>query len=233
MKEFTLQQIAEIIRDRHCLTKERFYYYFPTLFEFDMRKTREYWKIYESFPSKLCDPGHFYVMEDIIEKSSEVLRIIRNESIPYSAVRETNEARKQIHYKIGEDIHCVEINLNKAADVIMYAKILEKEYEVIALIDFIEKIPQKHNEPEMPVYDGDIFVTMEGSLWNRERDNIYVCDKGTYKQLLYTKGKGYMRDGKPDYDPEANYNYHALTLNETFTKVGNIYIDCSILSDKK
>lgn len=232
MKKFTLHEITDIIRDRHYMTKERFLYYFQLMHGFDSYKINEYWKVYERFP--YWDQRYTEVMEDIIEKVSAFISIIKNGSIPQQCRENTSDIKKKIHYNVNGEDAVLDANFNNPTDIVFYAEILKQGYEISCILDFIEKIHGRE-EPsgeshDIPVYDGDIFITRDESYSSSREDNIYVCDKGVYKRLLYTKGKGYLRRGEPDYD-DGRYNSHVLTCCKSLKKVGNIYQDCSILKD--
>ena len=124
------------------------------------------------------------------------------------------------------------MDFNEASQVIAYAGILRQGGEIVAALDFVEKISCGQSG-YMDVFDGDIFAVYEENMWCRGcEDNLYVCDKGTYRRLLYTAGKGYLRKGEPDYDMDNAYNAYVLTLCRNYTKIGNIYVDCSMLEDK-
>lgn len=234
MKQFTLEQITDILWDRHYLTRERFAHYFRTMYGFDERKIRDYYKIYERFP--FWEQRSAEVMEDIVEKVSPLIEAIKSPPLDYSVTKESAEVKRQVHYKgVDGDAIVLDVNFNDAASVILYAGLLQSGLEIICVLDYVEKIHGRETGGEtkdFPVYDGDIFVTADESYSSSSEDNVYVCDKGVYKRLLYTKGKGYMRKGHPDYD-DGRYNSHVLTCCKSFKRLGNIYIDCSMLIDKE
>jgi hypothetical protein len=57
-----------------------------------------------------------------------------------------------------------------------------------------------------------------------------MCHGGPYKRLLYTQGKGYVRNGDPDLD-DPNYSSHVLIMKDKIQFIGNIYTDASFLVD--
>ena len=235
MKTFTLQQISEVIDYKYQLTRERFFYYFTHLYGFSAKSIERYWETFHRFPRFLGDPKNHELLEDMLEKVAEVVGILRlDDAIPYRVKQHTKPVRKQIYYRRSEggESQVVEVDFNEPAQVVAYAEILRQGCEIVAALDFVEKI-SAGRDGYIDVYDGDIFATYEDSTWFRGReDTIIVCNGGTYRRLLYTAGKGYLRKGEPDYDMDNAYNSHVVTLCRNYSKIGNIYVDCSMLVDK-
>ena len=235
MKTFTLQQISEVIDYKYRLTRERFFYYFTHLYGFGAKEIERYWEVFHRFPRLLGDPKTHELLEDMLEKVAEIVGILGlDDAIPYHVKQHTKAVRKRIYYRRAADgeLLDVEVDFNEASQVVAYAEILRQGCEVVAALDFVEKI-SAGGDGYIDVYDGDIFATYEDSIWYRGReDTIIVYNGGTYRRLLYTAGKGYLRKGEPDYDMDHAYNSHAITLGRNYSKIGNIYIDCSMLVDK-
>jgi hypothetical protein len=226
-KTFTLEQINNVFSNRHYLTRERFLHYFESLGH-ERYDAENLWNIYNDFPywrEDLSDK-----MEYIIEKADKFIELIASDKFPYSAIQESKEVRKRIYYKTDDELLSVDFNLNDAVDITLYAKLIERRITIVTILDFVEKISDKNGSGSTDVFDGDIFVTTDESYARDRDDNIYVCDNGVYRGLLYTKGRGYVRNGKPDYD-EGRYNFHVLTLKKSFRRIGNIYVDMSALID--
>jgi hypothetical protein len=228
MKTFTLEQINNVFRNRHYLTRERFLYYFTLKYGLSDYEAERRWDTYQQFP--YWDSNRADEMDDLLEKVDELIKIIQIGVYRYD--RQLKPIRKQVHYKVGDELRVYEFDLNVYADIILYAKLLEPEQstpvEIVATLDFVDEF-YDNNKTEH-VYDGDIFVTTDESYSRSYYDNIYVCDGGKYKRLLYTKGKGYVRNDSPDYD-EGSYNHHVLTSCKKHKKIGNIYLDMSVLID--
>jgi hypothetical protein len=228
MKKFTLKQINEIFRDRDYVTRDRFYHYFRIKYGFDDDRLKQYWSTYEKFP--YWDDRQHPVMEDIIEKVSDLIAFMKNGSLTYNVRSSFTPVRKLVHYKTRQgDTDSLDVNFNDTADILLYAEIIKKQYEIIAILDFVEKISRSDKYTD--VFDGDVFSTVD--TWHSyESGDLFLCDKGTYKKLLYTIGEGYLRDGVPCCDKKhSNYNQHVLTLKDSFHKLGNIYLDASFLID--
>ena len=134
---------------------------------------------------------------------------------------------KRIYYQNGAAIASFVVDLNEADAVILYAEFLKRKPEVIAAVDCIEELT-KGNE-RIRVFEGDVFSIDE--TWNRRRDGeFFMCCGGPYQKLLYTRGKGYIRNGKPDFD-EEEYSSYVLTGKDNFWFIGNAYADPSFLID--
>lgn len=236
MKQYTLQQINDTLRDRYYITRERFFHYLTILYGYEQNKIQRLWKMYEAFPVW----GHAAAgdMEDILDKVSTIVPLIVNDKL-HKVSQRTRAIRKQVHYRLREEEETlsVDINLNSAADVILYANLLQQEYiSIVAVLDFVERISGRilgnDLREYLDCYDGDIFTTIDESYSTSHEDNIYVCDDGTYRRLLYTKGRGYLRNGEPDYDYDNGYDKNILTCCKSVRRIGNIYIDASVLVDK-
>lgn len=232
MKQFTLQQIADIIRNKSYITKERFYHYFRIVHQFDDRKLREYWNVYCKFP--FWDERYAPILEEIIETIDPLIQMRDIEPVDYSIRQETAPIIRQIHYTIDGTTHVLDADFSCPTDIIFYAEILKAGHKIEAILDFVDTIYGRmgndRDSKDHKAYKGDIFVTRDEDYSSSSSDNIYVHDGDCYRRLLYTKGKGYLRKGQPDYD-EGRYNHHVLTCCKNFRKIGNIYLDASVLID--
>jgi hypothetical protein len=217
MDSFTLKQIKEIL-DLKYVPKERVSNYLITK-GYDKEKEKYIWGLIDSFPR-------------IQENDFKDAECVFNELLAmpcYSqwkcVCHEGKKIIKKVFYREGKRIISITFNLNDETDIVLYADFLKKRPEIINIVDFIETINK--NKEYIDVFDGDVFSARDD--WDENQDgSIYACNNGCYKRLLYTRGKGYMREGKPDYD-KGEYNYHVLTLKKSFKKIGNIYADASFL----
>lgn len=110
----------------------------------------------------------------------------------------------------------------------------------------------------MRIYEGDIFVTYNeyanerNNIWSDRGNGVFVARWDGYRQLLYTRGRGYVKAddcGEPNYattqcdeeyneeylsyDDDHRYSHHKLTLGHSWERVGNIFCDISMLREKK
>jgi hypothetical protein len=217
MKAYTLEQINKIIKNR-CYSKERFAYLF-SIFGYNEKEVEKLWEVYSAFPRVREDD--YENAELVVDKILEIPKV----ETPWNICHSPRDCKKRVYYKHENQVCNFDIDLNRLDEVILYADFLKKNPEIIVIVDFIEELG--YRETRLSVYDGDIFSTSD--LWHRDRDGeIIVCDKGTYRRLLYTKGKGYIRNRKPDYD-EGKYSSYVVTGKNRYSKLGNLYVDVSFL----
>jgi hypothetical protein len=241
MKQFTLQQINDIFNNRNYITRERFLYYFGLWYKDVSSKTIErWWEIYNDFPyweDETSEAGA--ILEEILVKVQPILEVMMNPKELICNYKLNKRIQKKVYYKNSgsNEVLSVELDLNSQSDIIAFAELLKSKCEIIVSLDLVDVIHCSNikgfKNKDFDVYDGDIFVTTDETYSRSHHDNIYVCKDGDYHRLLYTMGKGYFRDGKPDYDEEKKYSSHVLTGRKLAKRVGNIYIDYSYLIDKK
>ena len=115
---------------------------------------------------------------------------------------------------------------------------------------------EKTRPSKFRVYEGDIMVSYNEDpdprrcLWDRYDENgVYVARWDGFRQLLYTRGRGYVNGHEPHYattqcdekynedylayDKKHAYNYRRFTWDHAWTRVGNIFADISILKEPK
>jgi len=224
----TFEELNLLLERKYYFTKERFYNYFNMLCVEEIKNLEKCWLIWEKFP-------HFSV-DDIESISFIVEKLLiypyiehSFDSASYRIYNESKPNRRRIYYKNRKEIKNFEIDFNNTDQVILYADFLKRNIEkIITAVDFIEEI-YKDGKTRY-VYDGDVFSLNE--KWNKDRDGkLFACTKDGYRQLLYTRGKGYLRKGKPDYD-DSHYNHHIITGCDRFKYIGNIYADSSFLVEQ-
>ena len=218
-----LVELIEVLGRKYYFSLERFTHYF-TILGIKDTAIKEYWFIWENFP---------YIRDQDIEKASFVLdKILAYPKPVYQkggdlCYEKSKESQKKVYYKCGEEIKNFEVNFNETEQVILYADFLKREPEIIVAVDLYEKI--YHNSKTICAYEGDFFATRDS--WNRDRDgDVYVCTRDGYRKLLYTKGRGYIRNCQPDYGKEK-YSSYVITGKDKFNYMGNIYADPSFLID--
>jgi hypothetical protein len=186
------------------------------------KEQRKYnWNLIDSFPN---------ISENDIEKATRLFNILLDmPDMPqwYGVCHEGRETIKKFFYKEGQEITSVKFNLNDDRDIIMAADFLGQNPEIIAVVDFFEIINERNQK--IDVFDGDVFSTRDDlSSFDKKDGDLYLCTNRVYKKLLYTKGKGFLRNGQPDIDDD-DCNHYAATLRDSFIKIGNIYADASFL----
>lgn len=142
-----------------------------------------------------------------------------------------------------QEIQHIKLNLLEKEDVIKYALLLQQEgVEICHRVDFYNTVEVRHGykREEIDVYDGDIiFCTDKDRFTWDEKSGAYVCIDGCYKRLMYTPGRGYICRGEPDYEQnrdgkDCRYNDYVFnSYDRRFQIVGNIFVDNSVLNEKK
>lgn len=232
MNTYTLAQLSQIYECRYHLTEARFMHYFKTLYGWNESQCQAGYLLFVKFPREVYDEERHEVLDKLLPLVIEVTQLIRNDSLP-CGIKENNrsEMRKLIHYTEEGESRTTDIKLNLPADVIAYGELLKRGVTVNVVLDYVEDLPLSSRESKTTsVFDGDIFSTQLVN-WRRGEGAIYVCDKGTYRPLLYTKGKGYLRGGEPDYDTDKQFRSHVIIKQDSFEKIGNVYVDVTILTD--
>ena len=248
----TLEQIKEVREWSFYVNKERFMGHakvmYPTL---DDREIESVWRIWEYVSTfNLCQ----------LEAKSEalVLTSIKIAQAAYDSVckgahvrwhdytPKTNQWR--VCYRHGEDgkIMQIDVDLREKEDVLKYASLLQQEeVEILHRLDFYEKVTvfcasSDLKDKEISIYEGDIIFCTDKDRWFfSDNSGAYLCINGTYKRLMYTPGRGYIRRGEPDYEQDKDgndcryRNYVFNSYDRSFRVVGNIYVDNSVLIEKK
>lgn len=131
-------------------------------------------------------------------------------------------------YSKNDEVKELILDLHDSNDIITYAELLKQEIKQIALLRFCDEVQIKNSDKYLKVFEGDFFDTND--LFFGVKSNVYVAKKnGTFKKLLYTKGKGYLRNKELNYD-EGSFNQHCLSLRE-WVKIGNVTTDLIKLTD--
>lgn len=251
MKQFTIPQLREVLRLRYSLTKDKYVTYAIDMFGLSEKEAVREWKILfdiqrimivdsrEWTSDEQIDQvlSHAFSIKETIEDSSYI-------ETPYRCDYESSEEKKLVYYSEpgSEKVIHTEIYMNRLQDIIRYAEILKRGCDIKIVLDYAEtiNISNEWNDRELKtedIYIGDIISCMDDSRSIFGNDSgVYLCEgrqKG-YSQLLYTKGKGYIRNGKPDRDEKYRYmNYKFNSYNRKYMKIGNIYLDASVLVEGK
>lgn len=237
MHTYSLAQLERIFSSRHYLSKERFLHYFTTRYGYNERDAKEKFEMYCKFPKHIYEPEKHMELNFILEKAIELIEEIQTiPRIPptfqpdsYQVERE----KKKIVYKENDEIKEFIFSFYDSGNVITYAELLKREVEIIACLSFCCSMPKSYNatnEPEMLVFDGDVFDTNDN--YYSSKSSMYLAHAGNlFSKLEYIKGKGYIHKGEPFISEEKKYNYHVVTLTQDYQKIGNIFLDMSILYD--
>jgi len=228
MIQYTLEELNLIFDSKHYLTKDRFMHYFTTLYGYTEKEANEYFKIYWKFPIGLYEEKMITDCDIIIPKVLELFKLInQRQHLPYQFLSDNqNDFRKLIYIENEIIIEC-EINMCIALDIIAYAEILKRGVEIKACLSLCSE-PYVDGK-NIRIYEGEIYDTNDKYYGNKSR--VFLAGThDTYQQLLYIKGKGYMINNKPNIDKYSKYNHNCVTMGN-YIKIGNIYVDDSVLYD--
>lgn len=233
---FTLQELNELRNDQYLLSEQRFRYYFTHLYGWTDEQCAAGFTVFKRFPYCLHDED-YPIVATLLPLVKKVLSLITPVHRTTLRMNRDDYAKRKIKVIYLDVNHCrreMVIDLCRAEDIITYGELLKCGIEIIAQLEYVESIRYNRGEgEEIDVYEGDIFMTESGLRYahDRCRTKYILCTNETYYPLLYTEGKGYVRDGEPDYDKKEARNFHVITLEESYKRVGNMYIDFSFLVD--
>lgn len=190
---------------------------------------------FQRFPYRLREED-YEIVPRLLPKVKEVLELITPVHRTTLTINDDDYQKRKLKviYRENDCNHEIVVNLCRSEDIITYAELLKRGIKVITQLEFVESIRSaKDDSSRMDVYEGDIFMSRKGGQyeWEKCTTQYILCKGDAYYNLLYTKGKGYVRGGQPDYDHENKHNFHVLTFEDQWEKVGNAYLDLSFLID--
>jgi hypothetical protein len=222
----TLETLNTFLERKYYFSKERFHHYFSIIGCND-REIKGYWEIFERFPKYQIDEikSVIFVIDNILNFPFPP-EIEKHEGT--RLYYEAKENKKKVFYFHENQIKEIIFNLNEERDIILYAEFIRQGHQIIVAVDLVESFYEKSKTWFM--FDGDIFTTKE--KWNgRDDGEVIVCTRDGYRKLLYTTGRGYVRNGKPDYDDRC-FSHYKISMKDHFRNIGNIYADLSFLIEK-
>lgn len=234
MNKYSLEELHTIFNAKQYLPSDRFVYYFTLRYGYTEKDAKEAYKLFSAFPTMVYQ-NNKYDLKEIDKIIPLAIQIVEDlfkawelntkfEKIKYN---DEGDYRKFIYTQNGESKELV-INIHDTNDIITYAKVLKQDIQPTALLKFIAEIEDKNNQ-KLKVFEGDFFDTYDGYYGAKSR--VFIADsRGHFKHLLYTKGKGYLYKGEPNYDEEKTYSKYAVSM-ENWKKIGNIYTDMVKLTD--
>jgi hypothetical protein len=240
---------VQILKDwSWCVNKERFMSYAKAKYPLTNREAESLWKVWDHIIGL-----DSYRLQDVSDEKMGLVASIAREA--YEAVHNSahihwhenlpKSPKWRVYYRQGEDgeVQQMDINLLESEDVIKYALLLQQEdIEIRYRLDFYETVETSYGteRTKIDVYDGDIIFCTDTDRWCfSDESGAYVCTGGCYKKLMYTPGRGYIRRGELDFEQnkdgnDCRYrNYVFNSYDRKFKVVGNIYVDNSVLSEKK
>lgn len=230
MKTYTLQEINEIYRIKGYLTGERFVYHFMHRYGLSQREAEDYYNIFLQFPIGIHDDNKIKLLDFILPKAMELVNDIQDHNVIRLNYGDKDKYLKKLVYKENGEIKEFVFNYCTPFELFSYAEIIKREIEIIALLDLCDRVYRSNNK-SLNVFEGDCYETND-NFW-RFRSTAYIAqERGTFKKLLYIKGKGYLNNGEPNIDSEGSYNGNCISMN-SYTKICNIYIDASPLKERE
>lgn len=233
MNTYTLKDLETIFSAKGYLPLERFVHYFTLRFGYTEREASEAYRLFSSFPKNIYGNEEMQArIDEIIPLALQIVNELQHSWNLTDKFQEyilrDKELRKLIYKQNGE-IKEVELDFQNSIDILSYAALINQQIEPIALLCFCEKINNKNdNFKYLKIFEGDIFNAND-SFWGN-KSNIFIAQKnGTFKKLLYIKGKGYLRRGELNYD-DGSFNSNCLTLTD-WVKIGNVTTDLVKLTD--
>jgi hypothetical protein len=227
---YSLQDLAKIFNSKYTLTKDRFLHYFTLRYNYSEREASEAYQLYSQFSKGIYNEKQSAVLDKIIPKALFIFDELQDgwDKKRDLKIGFCEKSIKKLIYKINGKSTETIFDFYDPNDIITYAAILQNaNFEIIALLSLSCEIKEKETTY---IFVGDIFNTND-KFWGDE-SNVYVArENGYFQRLLYIKGKGYVRSGNElNYEEEKEYTDYVLRLND-YTKIGNISIDYSMLTD--
>jgi len=231
MNTYTIKDLNTIWTAKGYLPLERFVHFFTLRFGYTETEAKAAYKVFSEFPQ------HVYGNEEMQHKIDKIIPLAIQivdelhkswDNKDFKNLSYDEKDIRKLIYSINDEVKELILDLYNPTDIITYAELLKQGIKQIALLGFCEKIQIKNSDNYLNIFEGDFFDTND--LFFGIKSNIYVAQKNdTFKKLLYTKGKGYLRNGELNYD-EGSFNSHVLSLR-SWIKVGNIYTDLIKLTD--
>lgn len=232
MNTYTIKDLNTIWTARGYLPLERFVHFFTLRFGYTEREAKSAFEVFSQFPK------HIYGNEDMQNKIDKIiplaLQIVDelykhwDSNNKFQNISYYEKELRKLVYSKNDELKELVLDLHSASDIITYSELIKQEVKQIALLRFCCEVPVKNSDKYFKIFEGDIFDTTD--LFYTTKSNMYVAEKNNiFKKLLYTKGKGYLRNGELDFD-KGSFNYHCLTLTD-WVKIGNVTTDLIKLTD--
>ncbi|HLP05112.1 MAG TPA: hypothetical protein VK152_06760 [Paludibacter sp.] len=228
-KKFTMTDLAEIMQAKGYMTLQRVIHYFGMLYGKNKYECVQIHELLMKFPASAYDEKNHEVLEWAIEAMLQIYRnIVDSPSVRVFAGNPEKNFKK-IFYKKNDEIIDFEIDMNFTADLIALGEFFKQNPELISVVEMSDRIIEGRDN-ERKIWVGDVYQSNDE--FNRGKSEIVLCEsKGTYRNLQYIPGKGYIHEGKPFITDDREYNSYALSLYKMIY-MGNIHVDISFLSEK-
>jgi hypothetical protein len=227
---YSLKNLSAIFNSKHTLTRDRFLHYFTLRYNYSEKQASEAHRLYSQFPKGIYNEKESEILDKVIPKALELYDELSEgwEKKRLLKIQYDEKLIKKLVFKKDGEVKKVIFDFYEPTDIITYAELLKnKEVEMVALLSLSCELYGKHTPL---VFVGDIFDTND-KFWGDKSDVYVAQEKGSFKRLLYIKGKGYItgRD-KLNYELDKTYSSYVLKLEE-YEKIGNVLIDYSVLTE--
>jgi hypothetical protein len=233
MNTYTLKDLDIIWNYRFHLSLERIVHHFKMRHGYSEKEATEAWKALQSFPQHVYgDEGKQAIIDKVIPLAIELVEDMQkawDQNREFKNLEHNHKEIRKLIYDKGDEKNLeIVLNLHDGNDIISYAALLKQDILPKAMLRYSCEVKYKNSDKVLQVFEGDIFDTTDGFYSNKSK--VYIAETHEiFKEVLYTKGKGYLRKGEPNY-AEGSFNDYVLRLSE-WTKIGNIYQNLVILTD--
>lgn len=237
-----LDKIEKCSQIRGYVTKDRFTSFAQAKHGIDNRSASSLFKVW----NRIADLKWFEltnVSEDCIQYAEQIAtevydNICNGSNVCYIDYQPSTPKWKVYYKQEGSNEVCqMCVDFRDKFSVINYAMLLKREVEILARIDYYETIEICYKHEKVDLFCGDIIFCADNDNYFVDKSGAYVCVGEGYKKLMYTPGRGYMRNGELDYEQnkdgiECLYSNHVFnSYGKDFQVVGNIYVNRSVLND--
>lgn len=153
---------------------------------------------------------------------------------------------RKYYYIVGDDrrdVRELEVNLADGQNIVLLADLVRREdIQLVSVVRYLDEIESDRNldRKRIRYYEGDIvFVFGDPSdrifySWYDSDAGVYLATADGWRKLLYTPGRGYIRNGEPDFENDKEYSDYKINKSGNgFRFIGNIHKDASVLIDRK
>lgn len=244
----TINKIQELRNWNSYVNKERFVFYAEAKYSMTNREAESLWRVWDYIITL-----NWYKLQDELEETVEMAVSVAREV--YESVSKgahihwrENKAKTpkwRLYYRCIDNRRLLQmdVDLRNKEDAIKYGLLLQRgDIEIMHRLDFYERVETRcgADRKKIDIYEGDIIFCSDTERFSfTDNSGAYICDDGCYKRLMYTKGRGYICRGNPDFEQDRDgcdrrYSSYVFNMYDyKFQVVGNIYIDNSVLSEKK
>ncbi len=230
MINYSLQDLNTIFNCKHYLTRDRFIHYFTVRYGYPERKADQLFSTFYNFPKLISGDINQQgaILDEILPKCIEIVNEIRDLWEKPLNIPSDRKLIKKVLYGDCPGRMQVVLDLYNPVDLVTYAEMIKRGVKIFGLLDL--NCEFYHIGVTHQVFEGDLFDTND-MFWGNGKSKVYLAQtSNTFVSLEYVKGKGYLKDGKPNIE-DGKFNSYCLQFGE-WKAVGNIFDDVSFLCDR-